>query len=331
MSGLAEFELIDTYLAPLAAGAPGAFGLKDDAALFKLEPGENVVVTTDSVVAGVHFLADDPPGDIARKALRVNLSDLAAMGARPCAYTLAAVLPPDTTPEWLADFAAGLRADQAEFGVHLLGGDTVAGPGPLTLAVTALGAAKGDRVVRRSGAAPGQTIYVTGTIGDAALGLRLLRGDTSLADPVRRADLIGRYRRPRPRTGLGQALPGLASAAIDVSDGLLADLRRLCAASGLAGEIELTRVPISASVRALTDDQSFLLNLLASGDDYELVFTVPPSPAPRVEELARAHGVPVTPIGRTGAGEGVVVRGAQGEALEIPDGGYRHHWRERDG
>ncbi len=331
MSGLDEFDLIDTYFAPLAAGAPGAFGLTDDAALFKLAAGENVVVTTDCVVAGVHFLADDPPGDIARKALRVNLSDLAAMGARPCAYTLAAVLPTDTTPEWLAGFAAGLRADQAEFGVHLLGGDTVAGPGPLTLAVTALGAAKEGRILRRSGAEPGQTIYVTGTIGDAALGLRLLRGDTSLADPSQRADLIERYRRPRPRCALGQALPGLASAAIDVSDGLLADLGRLCAASGLAGEIELARVPISAPVRALTDDQSFLLNLLASGDDYELVFTVPPSAVPRVEELARAHLVPATPIGRTSAGAGVIVRGALGEALEIPDGGYRHHWRERNG
>ncbi len=331
MSGLDEFELIEKYFAPLAAETPGAFGLKDDAAVLDLAPGENAVVTTDTVVAGVHFLADDPPGDIARKALRVSLSDLAAMGARPCGYTLAAVLPVDSDPDWLAEFAAGLRDDQAQFGVSLLGGDTVAGPGPLSLTVTALGAAKAGRVLRRSGAAAGEDIYVSGTLGDAALGLRLLRGEAALADHADRDHLIGRYRVPAPRLDLGQALLGVASAAIDLSDGLVADFGHLCAESGVAGHIELARVPLLPAVQTLTVDQSFLLNLLAGGDDYELLFTAPPAQAAQVKNMGSVHGLPVTCIGRTSAGTGVVIHGARGEALEIPNGGYRHSWRRRGG
>lgn len=344
MNGFDEFELIARYLSPLAADAAGAFGLMDDAALFDLEQGESVVVTTDSVVAGIHFFADDPPSDIARKALRVNLSDLAAMGARPRAYTLAAVLPPETTSDWLVAFAVGLRMDQAEFGLDLLGGDTVAGLGPLTLTITALGTTKGGHILRRSCAVAGETIYVTGTVGDAALGLQLLRGhgSSNLVDEILRDELISRYRRPNPRTDLGQALPGVASAAIDISDGLLADLRRLCVASGLAAEIELTKVPMSvaallSAAAALPDDELEFSGLydierfaLTGGDDYELLFTAPSSATREVEELGRTYDVAITAIGRTRDGEGVVVRGAQGEALEIPDGGHIHSWQNQD-
>ena len=330
MSTLDEFELIARYFAPLAA-APGAFGLRDDAATLALAAGETAVVTTDALVAGVHFLPDDAPGGIARRALRVNLSDLAAMGARPLAYALVALLPPGTSAAWLAAFAAGLEADQAEFGVHLIGGDTVATPGPLTLALTAFGAAPEGRVLRRSGAAAGEDVYVTGTIGDAALGLALVQGRLDLAEERLREYLINRYRRPTPRVELGPALLGLATAAIDLSDGLVADLGHVCAASGVGAEIRLARVPLSEAARALTDDQSFLLTLLGRGDDYELAFTVPARAAAAIDALGREHGVPVTRIGRTTDGEGVAVRDDKGRVLDLPDGGYKHTWQQQEG
>ena len=210
-----EFTRIARFFAPLAAGFPGAFNLTDDAAAFGLAAGEQAVVTTDAVVAGVHFIGDEPPGLIARKALRVNLSDLAAKGARPLGYTLAAVLPAAIDDAWLEAFAAGLAADQAEFGISLIGGDSVGTPGPLTLSITALGALRGA-MVRRAGAQPGDRICVSGTIGDAALGLAVLRGRLPALDAAAREALVDRYRLPRPRLELGQAIGPLASAGLDV-------------------------------------------------------------------------------------------------------------------
>ncbi len=330
-----EFARIERYFAPLAAGFPGAHALTDDAAEFGLAAGERVVVTTDALVAGVHFVGDEPPGLIARKALRVNLSDLAAKGARPLGYTLAAVLPRAVDDAWLAAFTAGLAADQAEFGVPLIGGDTVATPGPLTLSITALGAL-GGAMVRRAGARPGDRIYVSGTLGDAALGLMALRGRLPGLVADRRAFLIERYRLPRPRLALGRALLGRVSAGLDVSDGLVADLGHLAACSGVTARVEQDRLPLSDAARdALGADpgaaSGLLGAVLAGGDDYELLFTASQENHDIVLQLASAAGTPVTVIGEIAAADGaggvagaVAVRDRAGRDVTPAVGGYRH-------
>jgi thiamine-monophosphate kinase len=313
-----EFDLIARHFAPLASGAPGAFGLTDDAALVEVGAGRRLVVTKDMIVAGVHFLADDPADLIARKLLRVNLSDLAAMGAEPRAYLLAIALPRDTDDGWIAGFAAGLGVDQAAFGVHLVGGDTVATDGPLTASITALGEVDADHAIRRAGARPGDTIYVSGTLGDAALGLLARRGELAGLDDAARAWLIERYRLPRPRVDLGRCLAGVASAAIDISDGLIADLGHICAQSGVGAEVEAGRAPLSPATRSALDAKPELMtNVLTGGDDYELLFT-----ASSVDGLPADP--PLTAIGRITDGSGVRVIDDQGAPMTFTSGGYRH-------
>jgi thiamine-monophosphate kinase len=321
-----EFDLIARYFAPLAAGEAGAFGLTDDAAVLMPGPGMAVVATADAMVAGVHFLPDDPPDLIARKLLRVNLSDLAAMGARPRAYLLTTAFPEAIDEIWLAAFAEGLAADQAEFGIHLLGGDTVSTPGPLTLSLTALGEAVDGAVLRRAGARPGDTVYVTGTIGDAALGLDSLRGHLGGLGPRQAEYLAGRYRLPRPRTDCGPRLLGLAHAALDVSDGLVGDLGHICKESGVAAVIEAARVPTSeAADEALAADPDLLVRILTGGDDYELLFAAPPDAEAEIAALGAALNLPITPIGRCEPGQGVRAVDRDGAALEgLGEGGWRH-------
>ena len=226
-----EFDLIARYFAPLARAFPGAYGLLDDAAVISPASGDELVVKTDIIVGSVDFPLDMAPDLIARKALRVNLSDLAAKGALPRAYLLDLVLPVTADERWFAAFAAGLERDQAEYGVHLIGGDLSSTPGPVTIAVCALGEAPGGRMVRSGGARPDDTIFVTGTIGDAALGLAALQGGLGKLDDVARRFLLDRYRLPELRVTLGPGLIGVAIAAIDISDGLVADLRHLCEVS----------------------------------------------------------------------------------------------------
>ena len=216
-----EFGRIDRYLKPLAAGFPGALGLTDDAAVFSIPADRELVITTDALVAGVHFLPDDPPADIAAKLLRVNLSDLAAMAADPLAYSLVTSLPADIGDDWLAAFAAGLAENQQRYGIHLMGGDSVSTPGPITLSVTAFGLVPKGQALRRRTTGTDDLIFVSGTIGDAALGLRVLQGKLNAADPD---PLIERYRRPQPRLALVPMLRHFATAGLDVSDGLVADL-----------------------------------------------------------------------------------------------------------
>lgn len=317
-----EFELVARYFAPLAAANEGALGLMDDAALIGCRPGHRLVATVDALVAGVHFLARDPADLIARKLLRVNLSDLAAMGAEPSCYLLAISLPDDLDEEWFAAFASGLAADQAEYGVKLAGGDTTSTPGALSLCLTALGEVPDGAEIRRAGATPGQDIYVSGTIGDAALAVRGLeeRGG------VLAADFADRYRLPQPRVALGPALRGIASAAVDVSDGLVADLGHICAASGVAAELEMACLPLSGAARAaLAADRSLAETVLTGGDDYELLFTADAGQAGRLAELARALAIPLTRIGHTMAGAPVVtVTDKTGEAIPLKSAGYRH-------
>lgn len=319
-----EFGLIARLFAPLAAGYPGALDLKDDAALVEVPPGQRLVVTADAIVAGVHFLPDDPPDLVARKLVRVNLSDLAAMGAAPLGIVLAAAFPASATQEWLDAFAAGLGADLAEFAIPLIGGDTVATPGPATFAVTALGLVGAGRELRRSAALPGDDLWVSGTIGDGALGLLAARGELDLpAEAV--AALADRYRLPRPRVGLGPRLIGLAHAAMDVSDGLCGDLEHICAASGVGAMVEAAEVPLSPAARlALAADPALLSRVLTGGDDYELLFTAPPDAADALRAVAVDAAVPLARIGRIVSGVGVVVVDGEGRAFGLAGSGYRH-------
>ena len=294
-----EFELIARFFAPLARGFPGAFGLLDDAAVIAPPPGHELVVKTDAIVGGVHFVKDDPPDLIARKALRVNLSDLAAKGAVPRAYMLDIMLPKTVTEEWIAAFARGLAEDQHEYGVHLIGGDTDSTPGPVTIAIMAFGDVATGRMLRRGGARAGDNVFVTGTIGDAALGLAVLRGELANVDTKVAHVLVDRYRLPRPRVSLGPQLIGIANAALDVSDGLLADLGRVCEVSELSAVIEAPRVPLSTASRAvLAINSEHITTVLTGGDDYEILFTAPPEAIIELAELSRTLDVPITTIGR---------------------------------
>lgn len=319
-----EFEIIAELFAPLARTFPGALGLTDDAALLPADAQHETVVTMDAMVAGVHFLPADPADLVARKLVRVNLSDLAAKGAVPFAVMLAAAFPRGTGLDWLRLFAEGLRQDLAQYGVALIGGDTVATPGPLTLSLTALGKVAAGRAILRSGAAPGDTIWVSGRIGDGALGLKAARGELDLS-PHHVDALADSYRLPQPRVALGPRLVGIASAGMDVSDGLVQDLGHLCRVSGVAAAIQAAEVPLSPAARAaLAADQSRLASVLTGGDDYELLFTAPAKFRDAVLEAGRQSGVAVTAIGTVTAGQGTVVRDSLGHELSFDQGGWRH-------
>lgn len=321
-----EFGLIARHFAPIAAAEPGALGLKDDAAVLALTSGAKLVVTTDALVAGIHFFADDPPGDIARKLMRVNLSDLAAMGAVPRGVLVAAVLPRGTDDAWLAAFAEGLADDARRFGAPLVGGDTVATDGPLTLSLTALGEARG-KALTRSGAVAGDDVYVSGTIGDAALGLLALKDELGFGNEVS-TPLAARYLVPEPRLALGHALAreGGASACIDVSDGLIADLGHICECSGLGAEIAAAAVPLSDAAREVVAERPELLGImLTGGDDYELCFTAPVAARERIEAIASEAGIPVARIGTMHGGvTKVVVTDAEQFGIVLESGGFRH-------
>ncbi len=323
---LDEFGLIARYLAPLAA-APG-LGLRDDAAVLAPPAGRELVMTSDTLVAGVHFLEDEGPAAIAAKALRVNLSDLAAMGAAPWVYTLNLALAAAPDGGWMGAFCDALAADQKAFGIGLVGGDTVRAPGRSSFTVTALGTVVPGGALRRGGGRAGDEIWLSGTLGDACLGLGLLTGavDGGGLDQGDRAYLAGRHRRPMPRLGLGQGLVGVATAAMDVSDGLVGDLGKLCAASGLGAEVSFDSMPLSDSARALVrNNQGLQRSLLAGGDDYELVFTAAAPAADAVAALGIEAGVQVTRIGRLVPGDGGRVFDViGGTPIEVADDGYRH-------
>ena len=294
-----EDRLIAQLFKPLAS-YPGALALEDDAAFFSPPAGHDLVLTKDALVAGVHFFADDPPDAIARKALRVNLSDLAAKGADPAAFLLAIALPADTKPEWLNSFAHALGEDAAHYACSLLGGDTVRTPGPLTLSITAFGTVPSGAMVRRGGAQPGDRVFVSGTIGDAALGLLLRKGQRatlSLPDDSKE-HLLNRYLVPRPRNALARALRDHASAAMDVSDGLVGDLAKLCRVSGVSADIRVAGIPLSQAARvAVAYDRSLIEAALTGGDDYEVLCTVAASKSAAWLQAARAADVEVTEIG----------------------------------
>jgi thiamine-monophosphate kinase len=322
-----EDSLIARYFRPIATD-PGAFGLLDDAAILAAS-GDEIVVTTDAVVEDVHFLSDDPPDTVARKALRVNLSDLAAKGAAPAGFVLTLALRA-ADDAWLAPFARGLAEDAATYRCALLGGDTVSTPGPLMISITAFGRVAPGRMVQRRGAKLGDRVVVTGTIGDAALGLDILRGGTvatALADDVAAQQmLVGRYRIPQPRTALAQAVRDHASAAMDVSDGLAGDLAKLCDVSGVSAAIDAPSIPVSAPAgRLLARGRVGIEAIVAGGDDYEILCTIPEDRFEAFAQDARRAAVAVTSIGTIIAGSSIArFLDAEGRVIALPRLSYSH-------
>ncbi len=323
-----EDRLIARHFKPIATH-PGALGLIDDAATLKPPAGHDLVVTVDAIVGGVHFFPGDPADAIARKALRVNLSDLAAKGAKPAGFLLTLALPAKFSDAWLKAFARALGDDAKRYGCPLLGGDTVHTPGPLTVSVTAFGVLPAGTMVRRSGARAGDHVLVSGTIGDAALGLKLRRDRNAARrwkfSQSQRSHVARRYLVPEPRNALAFAVRKYATAAMDVSDGLAGDLAKLCRASGVAAVVEAARVPLSTAGRAAWKAEPGLLaTILSGGDDYEIVCTVRPGKVAAFKAAARAVGVPVADIGRMVRGAGAAFRRPDGKALSFARASFSH-------
>lgn len=324
-----EEALIAEFWAPLAAGFAGAFDLKDDCATIAPPAGEELVVTTDALIAGVHFFPGDDPAAVGWKALAVNVSDLVGKGAMPLAYLMNVALP-GLDRAWLAAFTTGLRAAQVAFGCQLIGGDTDRTPGPLTVSITALGTAPSGRMVRRATARPGDHVYITGTIGDAAIGLALRKDphvlDRAGPDQAAASYLEGRFSRPHPPVAIVPALRACASAAMDVSDGLIKDFDRLCRASGVGGVIEASVVSLSEAARSVVDrGEAKLEDLLTGGEDYEVLACVAPDAATEFERLAAESGVRVTRIGTiVDEPVGGTAKSATGESIVFTKTGWDH-------
>lgn len=321
-----EDSLIARYFRPLATD-PGAYGLDDDAGALK-PSGDDIVVTTDAIVEGVHFLPDDPPDTVARKALRVNLSDLAAKGATPVGFVLTLALR-SADEAWLTPFASALGEDATQFGCPLLGGDTVSTPGPLMVSVTAFGRVPPGRMVHRSGASAGERVMVTGTIGDAALGLAVLKGGkvhAAVSDKAVREALVGRYRVPQPRVALAEIIGDHASASMDVSDGLAGDLAKLCSVSGVSAVIELEQVPLSEAARDLVSRGiAGRETLITGGDDYEILCTMAEDKVGPFTQAAQRLGIAVSSIGTVVAGSaGPKFVDRQGREIVLERLSYSH-------
>ena len=321
-----EDALIARYFRPLATD-PGAFGLDDDAAALK-PSGDDIVVTTDAIVEGVHFLPDDPPDTVARKALRVNLSDLAAKGATPAGFVLTLALR-GADEVWLKPFAAALGEDATQFKCPLLGGDTVSTPGPLMVSVTAFGRVPTGKMIHRSGAKPGERVMVTGTIGDAALGLAVLKGGkihAAATDTAARETLVGRYRVPQPRVAMAEIVREHASAAMDVSDGLAGDLTKLCGVSDVSAVIDLASIPLSDAARDLVSRGIVgLETLIAGGDDYEILCTIAEDRVDAFAQAVKRAGVSVSSIGTVIAGNTAPkFIDAQGREITLERRSYSH-------
>lgn len=323
-----EFELIARCFRPLASPGAPAFGLSDDAAVWTPPAGADLVFTKDAMVEAVHFLPDDAPDDVGRKLARINLSDLAAMGAKPVGYLLSVALPASRGIEWCELFARGLKQDQDEFDWRLFGGDTVSTPGPLTLSLTAIGSVPKGLALRRNGARAGDRIYVSGTLGDAMTGLLCLKGKLAGVSEASRNFLVRRYHCPSPRVALGQALAGVAHgevhSAMDISDGIGGDLAHITETSGVGARVYLDKLPISAAAaEALALQPDILSTIRKGGDDYELLFTASKLDSATLRALEAAGHVTVTEIGEITEGGAVQFLDRGGQTVDI-GGGYRH-------
>ncbi len=322
----AEDRLIARFFGPIATD-PGALGLSDDAAFIKPPPGCDLVLKTDAIVGGVHFFPEDPAQAVASKALRVNLSDLAAKGARPLGFLLSLAIPTAIREDWLGGFAEGLRGDAVLFGCPLFGGDTDRTPGPVTVSIAMFGSVPEGTMVRRAGAKAGDRVFVTGTIGDAALGVALRGGKakTWKLNDAQRQHLMSRYLLPQPRNVLAEAIRNHASAAMDISDGLVGDFGKLCRASGVAADINVASVPVSDAVKTvIMGDPAALELVLTGGDDYEIICTVPRTKAESFRTAAAAAGVPVTELGEIKTGGGARFMDAAGNPLVFKRASFSH-------
>ncbi|MGE5367112.1 MAG: thiamine-phosphate kinase [Betaproteobacteria bacterium] len=320
----AEDRLIARFFKPLATH-PGALGLSDDAAFVTPPLGCDLVLKTDAIVGGVHFFPEDAAHTVASKALRVNLSDLAAKGARPLGFLLSLAIPKEIGEEWLKGFAEGLRGDAVLFGCPLFGGDTDCTPGPITIAIAMIGSVPEGTMVRRSGAKVGDRVFVSGTIGDAALGVMVRNGKDWKLSEMQRQHLVSRYLLPQPRNALAEAVRIHASAAMDISDGLVGDFGKLCRASGVAADVDVARVPISEATKAvIAADSGALETALTGGDDYEIVCTVPAARANSFHAAAKAANVTVTQIGEAKAGEGARFLAADGHTFTFKRASFSH-------
>jgi thiamine-monophosphate kinase len=322
--GSAEDKLIARHFAPIAVH-PGALGLSDDAAFIKPPAGCDLVLKTDAVIGGVHFFEDDAPQTIASKALRVNLSDLAAKGAKPLGFLLSLALPAGIDDRWLTNFAEGLRSDAVLYGCPLFGGDTDRTPGPITVSIAMFGSVPEATMVRRAGAKAGDRVFVSGSIGDAAFGLAVRKGKAWKLSEPQRQHLLARYLLPQPRNALAEAVRTHASAAMDVSDGLAGDFAKLCRVSKVGATIEAERVPLSNAAKAvIAAEPTMLETALTGGDDYEIVCTVPPHKADSFKTAASVAKVLVTEIGEIAAGEGARFLGDAGQPLKFEHAAFSH-------
>jgi thiamine-monophosphate kinase len=335
---LGERDIIKRFIAPLTNFQSIDLNCEEDAAVLEVPAGKLLVMTTDAIVEGTHFFSTETPENIAKKALRVNLSDLAAMGAHPIGYTLCLTIGDNVTENWLSRFFVSLGEDNQTYRISLLGGDTNKSSGPINISITAIGDVAEGLAITRSGAQSGDRIYVTGTIGDAALGLKILQGQANAINEADKNFLINRYRLPQPRHSLGQHLGDVVHAATDISDGLLFDLNLICEASDLQAYVRMDKIPLSKAVANLLnaakpeDREGILESIRAGGDDYELVFTASPGEADHIEYLAQRYSVPMTCIGHLGLKSDetpecrVVLMDENGTEIPITQLGYEHQW-----
>jgi thiamine-monophosphate kinase len=323
-----EFDRIKKYFKPLASLERGSLNLSDDAAVLPVQGFSKLIISTDALVQGIHFIGDESSDLIGKKCLRTNLSDMAAMGATPWTYTLSLILGSTlkNSPEnWLKGFVAGLAKDQETYDVRLVGGDSVVGTGPTVISITIIGKVNENGVLRRDGARNNDDVYVSGTVGDSAVGLQIIKGSIKCLDNVDKIHLIDRYRLPQPRVELGAALVGVASAAMDVSDGLVQDIGHLCSESRLAAQINWPSIPLSKSIKSLVDNQKIPISLVMNGgDDYELLFTAHINSRNLIEKISRDMDTRITRIGRMTAGSNVLVLDNDERPIASMGTGFRH-------
>lgn len=317
---LNEFSLIQQYFSSIGKASGVALGVGDDGAVLDIPEGEQLVVTVDTLVAGVHFPADASPGDIAHRSLRVNLSDIAAMGAQPRWFTLALTLPEAKAP-WLQAFSQALSEDASMFGCALVGGDTTAGP--LSITIQLMGTVPKGKALTRSGAQVGDSIYVTGSLGEGAAALCLF-GKTSESVVVERERLLQRFYRPKPRLLEGLRVRDLASAALDISDGLIADLGHIAESSQLGADIHLEKLPVAPWLWAVVEPELVKEWVLSGGDDYELCFTVPEENRATVDAFIKQGELSACCIGQMSSELGVRCLDSQGHSIDIGKTGYQH-------
>jgi len=320
----AEDHLIARFFKPLASHR-GALDLSDDAAFLTPPPGCDLVLKADAIIGGIHFFPDDAAHTVASKALRVNLSDLAAKGARPLGFLLSLAIPKGIGEDWLSGFAEGLRGDSVLFGCPLFGGDTDRTPGPITVSITMFGTVPEGTMVRRAGAMVGDRVFVSGTIGDAALGVMVRGGISWKLSEAQRKHLLSRYLLPQPRNALAETVRTHANAAMDISDGLVGDFAKLCRVSGVSADIEVARIPVSDAAKAvITSDPAILETAITGGDDYEVICTVPATKADSFRAAAKSAQVSVTEIGEIKAGKGARFLDAEGQALTFKRASFSH-------